>query len=248
MSESSEMKSHEVINAIFDRYKGPEWVRFSEVANGTGANIQRRADAICMNIWPSGGYAVHGFEVKVSRADFLSEMKHISKAEEIKKYCDFWWLVCPKNLVSADEVPHDWGLMEVQRNGLRIRKQAQKLDSVSLDKGFVASVLRSAQKRDESYILQEIEKQVKSIEADINRRMEVRLELKTKQHKLTSETNKKWIEDFEKRLGVSFSNFEDPCDIADRLKLASIFTPDQIIKIRDISSEIALKFEPQQGE
>ena len=47
------------------RYAQPEWAIMFEVANGTGAAQRRYADAIAMNLFPSRGLCVHGFEVKV---------------------------------------------------------------------------------------------------------------------------------------------------------------------------------------
>lgn len=88
-----------------------EWALLFEVAPRTGGGT-RYADAIAVNLWKSRGYAVHGFEIKVSRADWLRELKQPEKAEEIFGHCDHFWVVAAPNVVKPDELPAGWGLME----------------------------------------------------------------------------------------------------------------------------------------
>lgn len=53
-----------------------------------------------------------GFEVKVSRSDWLSELKKPEKADSLARYCDRWYLVIsdPK-IVKDGELPPTWGLL-----------------------------------------------------------------------------------------------------------------------------------------
>jgi hypothetical protein len=55
------------------RYCAPAWAIFYEVANATGANGSRYADAVAMSLYPSRGLELHGFEVKKSRWDWVRE-------------------------------------------------------------------------------------------------------------------------------------------------------------------------------
>src|ERR1700722_2637360 len=90
------------------RYPSPEWATFFEVQNGTGwehnrpGKKARRADALAFGIWPSRGYAVHGFEIKRSRSDWLRELTDVAKADAIGSFCDRWWLVVADTKVALD--------------------------------------------------------------------------------------------------------------------------------------------------
>ncbi|NQZ76752.1 MAG: hypothetical protein HRT61_11740 [Ekhidna sp.] len=202
---------------IFAKHSGPEWVTFSEVANSTGTNVRRRADAICMNIWPSKGYVIHGFEIKVSRADFLHEMKDITKSEEIGQYCDYWWLATPSGLVDVREVPEKWGLIELTKGGMRIKKQAPRKDAPKeIPRHFMAAMLRKAHDRDNAFVEAEISKQLDQIKEDAQRQAEYRLKSLKDQQKRTQE----WIEKFEEHLGMEFNSFEKPDAFAERMRVA----------------------------
>jgi len=58
-----------------------------DVADGTGGKITRRADAIVQALWPSRGLWLAGVEIKVSRGDWLRELKDAGKADAIARYC-----------------------------------------------------------------------------------------------------------------------------------------------------------------
>lgn len=49
-------------------------------------------------------------EVKVSRADFFSDVK-IEKWRKYTSFCAQFYFVCPLNMVTRDEVPRDAGLL-----------------------------------------------------------------------------------------------------------------------------------------
>ena len=140
------MRASDIFAAIRAAHAPPEWACFAEVANGTGSDARRRADAIAMNLWPSRGLAIRGFEIKVSRSDLKREQADPEKAETIAAYCDEWWIVGPKDLVrDIDlEIPLAWGLMEVGAKGLHTRRRAEKTEAKPLPRAFVAAVLRRA--------------------------------------------------------------------------------------------------------
>jgi hypothetical protein len=131
--------------ALEKRFAPPAWALFHEVANGTGWNWSRHADAIAMGIWPSRGLEVHGMEFKSNRSDWLRELKDPQKAEDMVKYCDYWWLVTTKDdIAHADEIPSNWGHLTLRGTKLFSIKPAPKREAVQLDKGFVAAILRKA--------------------------------------------------------------------------------------------------------
>lgn len=217
----SKVTARQVLSAIFARHKGDEWVNFAEVADGTGSNASRRADAVCMNIWPSKGYAIHGFEIKVSRADFLHEMKDIAKAEAVGQYCDFWWLAAAPGIASVEELPASWGLMECHSNGLKIKKQAPKRQNPEpISRRFMASMLRKSRDEDKRHVAAQVDTLLQSEREQMERRLAAHLE-QQKSHALqTAARNREWIEDFERRLGVEFRGYPTPERMIERMKVA----------------------------
>lgn len=97
---------------------------------------------------PRPRQVLHGFEVKVSRSDWLAELRDPSKAEAWKRYCDRWWLVAPRNVVDAvrGDLPDDWGLMCPSGNGLRVARQAPLLDPEPMPTATRAQLMRSVAK------------------------------------------------------------------------------------------------------
>lgn len=139
------MNAHDLEQLIRNRFAPPVYAFLPHVRNQTGYSKDiRTADALAMCLYPSRGLYLNGFEIKVCRSDWLVELKNPDKAEDIAYYCDFWWVVAPKDVVKTDEVPVNWGLMNPFGQTLKIIKQAKQLKSNPLDKVFVAAILRRA--------------------------------------------------------------------------------------------------------
>ena len=113
-----------------------------EVNEGTGSTAGRRADAVSLELWPSNGYELIGYEFKVSRADWLQEMKQPEKSQAISKYCDRWYLVAPKGVLGIDELPPSWGYIQVSDKSLRTKIDAPKRSAEPASREFMASLLR----------------------------------------------------------------------------------------------------------
>jgi hypothetical protein len=105
---------------------------------------RRIADFLAMDCWQSSGFALHGHEIKVTRSDWLKELKDASKADSFRQYCDYWWLVVSHvSVVRPGELPPGWGLMVKNGPRLRAARKAPKLDSPkSLPRPLIASLLR----------------------------------------------------------------------------------------------------------
>ncbi len=124
-----------------------EWVILSEVRNRAGFDASRTADAIAMNMWPSRGLALHGFEIKVSRSDWVREMKAPAKAEAFYGLVDYWWLVVSDPaLVHDGELPDGWGLLAPRGPGLGVVTEAAKHPDVETPRNFLAALLRRAER------------------------------------------------------------------------------------------------------
>ena len=75
------------------RHPSKEWALFFEVSDAAGLGRGRSADAVAMNLWPSRGLEIHGFEIKVSRADLLGD----GKWPDYLEHCDrFYWGLPPE--------------------------------------------------------------------------------------------------------------------------------------------------------
>lgn len=113
-----------------------------EVASSTGF-AKRYADAIGMELWKSNGYEWHGFEIKVSRTDWLGELKQPDKAEEFKQYMDRWWLVLgDASIIKPGELPAGWGLLAPQGGVLHAVTKAPKLTPQPMPRSFLAAIMR----------------------------------------------------------------------------------------------------------
>lgn len=133
----------DLVTALSGRYPPNEYAVVPQVRDGAGWD-RRTADAIAIGLWHSRGHTIHGFEAKVSRADWKREKERPEKAEAVARFCDYWWMVAPPQVVGVAELPDTWGLLEYRGGKLHMVKQATKLDPAPLTPGFVAQVLKRA--------------------------------------------------------------------------------------------------------
>lgn len=108
----------DVVRCLNNRFAAPEWAFAVELSLIPGFIRGRRADAVALNCWSSGkwGLSFLGFEIKVSRGDFLHELKHPHKRRETYPDVDGIFFATPKGLVLKSEVPADCGLIECWAN------------------------------------------------------------------------------------------------------------------------------------
>ncbi|SCB30460.1 hypothetical protein [Rhizobium lusitanum] len=175
---AAKITSSEVKAAIGKLFEAPAYQTFFEVSNATGYGIKSYADAVAMGVWPSTGHEIIGFEVKVSRSDFLNEMKNPEKAMPIMQYCHRWSLVCPANMVKPDEVPATWGIYWFKDGAIRKARQAPLLEAKPLTASFVAALVRRAGQIDKAEIAKAVNEartqweryRTQDIEAEVSRR------------------------------------------------------------------------------
>jgi hypothetical protein len=142
-------KAQDVIAALRKRYPDPAWAFLEQVANGTGSNQSRWADAIAMSLWPSRGIELHGIEVKVSRSDWLSELNNPAKADAFQRYCHRWWLaIGDEKIVQPGELPPTWGLLVLKGDTIRCKTEATAAEPKPIDVVFLAGILRNVAKLD----------------------------------------------------------------------------------------------------
>lgn len=145
----SALSEGRVLSLLEARHPPGAWAFFRHVRSGTGwfkfDENERYADAVALGLWPSRGLELHGFEVKVSRSDWLRELRQPDKATAVSRYCDRWWVVAPDGVVQFAELPPSWGLMVVRESNteLRVAKPAPACETKPLDRAFVASLVRN---------------------------------------------------------------------------------------------------------
>ncbi len=115
------------LNARYGSFNGNgfRYARAEHVKITAGFDTRRICDYMALDLWPGGfgsdaaGPLLHGHEVKVSRADWLTELRDPDKAEAFARYCDFWWLVVADRSIVRDDLPDGWGLMVASGDSLR---------------------------------------------------------------------------------------------------------------------------------
>lgn len=190
------------------RFPVKEWALAFEVSNGTGSQAGRHADAVAMNLWPSRGLAIHGFEFKVSRGDWLRELKQPEKAEAVAQYCDHWWIVTTEGIVKEGELPPTWGLIELQYDLTRVPKlvtikQAPEKDSVPAGRPFMAALFRKLSEVDNAEVEQAVSKRI--AELDAGRRERIEQEVKSRTHQF--ESLRERVEKFERASGIDLEDW-----------------------------------------
>ncbi|MFF2822641.1 hypothetical protein ACFVRV_06260 [Arthrobacter koreensis] len=126
---------------IADRWVRAEHVRSTQRLGYETVSI---ADFVAVDKY-STSQAIHGHEVKVSRSDWLTELKDPTKSERIKRFCDFWWLVVPDaSIVKPGELPEGWGLLVQSGKVLRAKKRAPRLTPEPLTLDFIAGLTAAA--------------------------------------------------------------------------------------------------------
>lgn len=136
----------EVFNLLRVKYPERQYALLSQVADATGAAQSRWADAIAFGLWPSRGLEIEGFEIKVSRSDWLSELNAPDKSAAIQRYCHRWWIVAgSRDIVRPDELPRTWGLIIPRGSGLETKVAAPLLKPKKVTRKFVVAVMRAHQ-------------------------------------------------------------------------------------------------------
>ncbi len=159
-SKQSPLKTADLMALLQARYPKGEFAFFKEVPNATGAGCNRHCDALAMSLWPSRGLYLTGFELKVSRADWIKELKQPEKADSIARYCDYWFLVVgSKDIVQAGELPPTWGLLAPVGGKLKVITEATKLEPIELSRKFIAALMRVTQEQASAEAVAHHEKQ-----------------------------------------------------------------------------------------
>lgn len=110
------------------RHVMAEHVRYDP---GWGHSI---ADALSVDTWRDSGrgQCLHGYEVKVSRGDYLREVREPGKHQTWARHCRYWWIVVPDVKVIEDPAtrlavaPYGWGVLALRGRWLQQVIPAQR--------------------------------------------------------------------------------------------------------------------------
>lgn len=151
-------KVHDVLlKYVFTQDK---YVYIREVRSARGFGPSAIADAIAVCLYPSRGHYPMGIEIKVSRSDWLSELKNVGKSDEIWQNCATWEVAAPEGIVKKEELPSGWGLIVVAEDGAkRVVKPKHKEDAIPLP-GFVMSLVATMHKDNDRHINAMVEDRV----------------------------------------------------------------------------------------
>lgn len=197
--------SRAVREALRKRYEPPAWALLEEVRDATGYDAKRSADAIAMSLWPSRGLELHGFEIKSSRNDWVREHKSPDKAEAIAAYCDRWWLVVSDvDFVRDGELPATWGLLALGPKGLKTVREAPQRKPKTMDRPFLASLLRRAHDQMKTMVPREEVNDI--VEARVKKREE---EEARRRAQLAPNDPRALLEAVEEALGVPVRSLYD---------------------------------------
>lgn len=146
--EEPKITTADVEDLLAQRYPRDRYALFFDVPDNVGTNAHRRADAVAIGCWRSGGHLIEGFEIKVSRSDWLRELAQVTKADPFVERCDRWWLVTgAPGIAKAEEIPACWGWLSVSKGGLRVQKPAPRLPQADtrVPRLFLIGILRKFQ-------------------------------------------------------------------------------------------------------
>jgi len=159
----------EVLTALELRHPLPEWAFFPELQLGTGTSwlnghphAERRIDA-----WAISCYADNtsvAYEIKVSRSDFVREMKDARKHAGVFDVASEFYFAAPAGLIKPSELPPGTGLVEVNEKGRTRMKAHAARREVAFGANFVASLARRAARRSKVHTLQaDVDKMLRPI-------------------------------------------------------------------------------------
>jgi len=144
-------------------YVGRQYVIAEHVPTKPGTYVgDRIADAIVLDTWSTppaeiteaererrewgARQSIHGFEVKVSRSDWLTELRDPEKAEAWARYCHYFWLVASSKDIVRDDLPDGWGLLVPHGASLRVVRKPRRRDPIPMPTTIVVALARAVRK------------------------------------------------------------------------------------------------------
>lgn len=128
-------------------FPAAEWALFFELRNGTGFNGgagENYADALAINLYPSKKHWRVAYEIKISRSDFLHELKNPHKRQWAFDISNEFWFACAPGVAKPEELPEGCGLLVVSGTKLKRVVAAKQRTARALGMGEVAAIARKS--------------------------------------------------------------------------------------------------------
>jgi hypothetical protein len=124
----------------------PRYVCAEHVRARSGFDT-RTLDFVAVDTWASGKLATHGVEIKVSRPDWLRELKDPHKSEPFLAWTTHFWLAAADaGVAREDELPEGWGLLVVRGSRLVARVTPPRREVAPIPPESLASLLYAVQR------------------------------------------------------------------------------------------------------
>lgn len=204
----SKLKTADLQALLAAKYPKDRYALFFDVPDNVGTNAHRRADAIVVGCWASVGRLIEGFELKVSRGDWLKEVSQVNKADPFIERCDKWWLVTGSpTIAKLDEIPACWGWMAATKSGLRVQRPATKLptDDTKIHRLFAIGLFRKMQ--GDLLSSPEVVHAIKEVRANNEKEIEDRVRQATQRNERRATEAVAKLEKFEKESGIDLDDW-----------------------------------------
>jgi hypothetical protein len=126
------------------------WIYLEELRIGTGygKSAEQSFDAWVMSAYPSDSMVKIAFEVKVSRSDFIKEIKKPLKRRWALRYSNKFYFAAPEGMIKPEELPLECGLMELHGDFMNTKVDAPWRESFPPSWGMIASIARRTVQKD----------------------------------------------------------------------------------------------------
>jgi hypothetical protein len=105
-----------VLKSIHDPQK---YAFFEElrIGGGFGKDSEQRFDAWSICYYPSKRNVTTCFEIKISKSDFMHEIKNPKKRRAGLRLANEFYFVTPEDLLKVTDIPVECGLIEITQSG-----------------------------------------------------------------------------------------------------------------------------------
>ena len=193
--------------ALRTHFAPPAYATFYEVSNDTGTKARTWTDVVVVGIWPSTGQEIVGIEIKVSRSDWLREVKNPAKTSPMFNNCDRFYLACPSGMVPASEVPQNWGVLHFDGSRIKVAKKAPPLEPQPLSRGLMAAILRRAGAATDSLVSVAVQRALEVQRAEENRRVELAVLSQVNGRRSDEDTAKRKLAKIEEITGIKMDGW-----------------------------------------
>lgn len=207
-AEPEKITTGELMSKLAEKYPRDRYALFFDVPDAVGTNAHRRADAIAIGCWRSVGHTIDGFELKVSRSDWLREVALVSKADPFVERCDRWWLVTSSpDIAKLEEIPACWGWMALTKGGLRVQRPAPRLptEPKTIDRLFAIGILRKMQ--EDMTLAPEVRQILEGERARMAEKIDQEVKLRTERNQRRVDELQAKVDKFEAESGLKIDDW-----------------------------------------